>query len=145
MLELVQKCAQGAPEVRNPILVRFSSSSLIQLLQVLDGDHVEQTGDRQKGREIMTEVAAKSIVLLKNEGSVLPLAAPKTMAIVGTGARSGIFGPNQCLDHSCNDGVLAVGWGSGYVLCHAEVEWESASRLSLGAVVGLRPSRTSWR
>ncbi|KAI0735313.1 beta-glucosidase [Earliella scabrosa] len=52
-------------------------------------------------------------VLLKNEGSVLPLAAPKTMAIVGTGARSGIFGPNQCLDHSCNDGVLAVGWGSG--------------------------------
>ena len=41
--------------------------------QVLDGDHVEQTGDRQKGREIMTEVAAKSIVLLKNEGGLLPL------------------------------------------------------------------------
>ena len=70
---------------------------------------------RRRHCSLIRTIGAASTVLLKNEGSVLPLAAPKTMAIVGTGARSGIFGPNQCLDHSCNDGVLAVGWGSGYV------------------------------
>ena len=30
-------------------------------------------GDRQSGREIMTDLATKSIVLLKNEGGLLPL------------------------------------------------------------------------
>ncbi|RDX56004.1 beta-glucosidase [Lentinus brumalis] len=74
------------------------------------GAHVDVQGDH--GSLIRT-IGAASAVLLKNSGSVLPLKAPKTMAIVGTGARSGILGANQCLDHSCNDGVLAVGWGSG--------------------------------
>ena len=54
VLELVQKCAAAAPDV-------------------LDGDLVEKTGDRQSGREIMTKVASESIVLLKNEGALLPL------------------------------------------------------------------------
>ena len=43
------------------------------LVQVLDGDKEEQMGDRQSGREIMTDLATKSIVLLKNEGGLLPL------------------------------------------------------------------------
>ena len=70
-------------------------------------------------------------MLLKNTGNVLPLQAPKTMAVVGSGARPAILVPNEyafmllngyqlfqclatrCSDRSCNDGVLAVGWGSG--------------------------------
>lgn len=64
---------------------------------------------------LIRTIGAASAVLLKNQGSVLPLKSPKTMAIVGTGARSALFGANECLDHSCNDGVLAVGWGSGCV------------------------------
>ncbi len=49
------------------------SGTLTSALQVLDGDRVEQVGDRQSGREILTKVANQSIVLLKNEGGVLPL------------------------------------------------------------------------
>ncbi|KAH9898527.1 beta-glucosidase [Cubamyces lactineus] len=63
--------------------------------------------------DIIRTIGGASAVLLKNTGNVLPLHAPQSMAIVGTGARSAILSPNECLDHSCNDGVLAVGWGSG--------------------------------
>ncbi|KAI0762855.1 beta-glucosidase [Fomes fomentarius] len=76
----------------------------------LFGQHVDVQGDHAS---LIRTIGAASAVLLKNQGSVLPLKAPKTMAIVGTGARSALFGANECLDHSCNDGVLAVGWGSG--------------------------------
>ena len=61
VLELVQKCATAAPDV-------------------LDGDLVEKTGDRQSGREIMTKVASESIVLLKNEGALLPLKPKVSLA-----------------------------------------------------------------
>ena len=71
MLELVQKCAQGAPEVR--VQGDIPTTPAHCVVQVLDGDHEEQIGDRQRGRELMTEVATKSIVLLKNEGGLLPL------------------------------------------------------------------------
>lgn len=76
----------------------------------LFGQHVDVQGDHAS---LIRTIGAASAVLLKNQGSVLPLKSPKTMAIVGTGARSALFGANECLDHSCNDGVLAVGWGSG--------------------------------
>ncbi|EJF66578.1 beta-glucosidase [Dichomitus squalens LYAD-421 SS1] len=74
------------------------------------GDHVNVQADHAS---LIRTIGAASAVLLKNEKNTLPLGAPKTMAIVGTGARSAIVGPNECLDHSCNDGVLGVGWGSG--------------------------------
>ncbi|OJT11066.1 hypothetical protein TRAPUB_12437 [Trametes pubescens] len=74
------------------------------------GSNVNVQGDHAS---LIRTIGAQSAVLLKNQGSVLPLSAPKSLAIVGTGARSAIFGPNECSDHSCNDGVLAVGWGSG--------------------------------
>ncbi|KAI1797754.1 beta-glucosidase [Ganoderma leucocontextum] len=74
------------------------------------GSHVNVQGDHAS---LIRTIGAASAVLLKNSKNALPLSAPKTMAIVGTGARSPIVGPNECLDHSCNDGVLAVGWGSG--------------------------------
>ncbi|KAI9057104.1 glycoside hydrolase family 3 protein [Trametes sanguinea] len=74
------------------------------------GKDVDVQGDHA---DLIRTIGAASTVLLKNQGSVLPLNAPQTMAIVGSGARSAIFGPNECLDHSCNDGVLGVGWGSG--------------------------------
>lgn len=72
VLELVQRCAAAAPEVRLPHRPHVQAGSLT-VMQVLDGDLVEKTGDRQSGREIMTKVASESIVLLKNEGALLPL------------------------------------------------------------------------
>ena len=52
---------------------------------------MEQVGDRQSGREIMTKVASQSIVLLKNEGGVLPLkpqASHCSLSLHGIGMRS---------------------------------------------------------
>ena len=62
---------------------------------MLDGDRVEQTGDRQSGRELMTQVANQSIVLLKNEGGILPLKPKerglKKIAIVGGNAKATVL------------------------------------------------------
>lgn len=54
VLELVQKSAQGAPEV-------------------LDGDGLEYTRESESDTALMRSLAAQSIVLLKNENNLLPL------------------------------------------------------------------------
>ncbi|KAH9857422.1 beta-glucosidase [Lenzites betulinus] len=73
VLELVQRCAKGAPEI-------------------IDGDGVERTGDIEQGRDLMTKFASQAIVLLKNEGQLLPLKPKeqnlKKIAIVGGNAKA---------------------------------------------------------
>ncbi|KAF6758389.1 beta-glucosidase [Ephemerocybe angulata] len=71
VLELVQRCAKGAPEV-------------------LDGDGEERTLESDEDKELMRKVAAESIVLLKNTDSLLPLnpASLKKIAIVGGNAKA---------------------------------------------------------
>lgn len=54
MLELTKRCAAGAPEV-------------------LDGDGLEYTRESDADAALMRSVAAQSIVLLKNDNSILPL------------------------------------------------------------------------
>ncbi|KAH6658096.1 glycoside hydrolase superfamily [Truncatella angustata] len=61
---------------------------------------------------LIREVAAKSTVLLKNNGA-LPLNKPKFLAVVGEDAGPSSWGPNGCSDRGCNQGTLAMGWGSG--------------------------------
>lgn len=57
--------------------------------------------------------AAKSTVLLKNSG-VLPLSGKeKWTAVFGNDAADADNGPNGCADRGCNNGTLAMGWGSG--------------------------------
>lgn len=58
-------------------------------------------------------VARDSIVLLKNDDRALPLRRQKSLAIIGQGAIVGPAGPNGCSDRGCNNGTLAMGWGSG--------------------------------
>ncbi|GFF87393.1 probable beta-glucosidase L [Aspergillus lentulus] len=58
-------------------------------------------------------VARDSIVLLKNDQRALPLRKPKSLAIVGLDAIVNPAGPNACSDRGCNNGTLAMGWGSG--------------------------------
>ncbi|TFK20101.1 glycoside hydrolase family 3 protein [Coprinopsis marcescibilis] len=74
VLKLVQKCAQGAPEI-------------------LDGDGEERTVESEEDKELMRDVAAKSIVLLKNQGGVLPLdpSALKKVAIIGGNAKATVL------------------------------------------------------
>ncbi|KDR82279.1 hypothetical protein GALMADRAFT_264459 [Galerina marginata CBS 339.88] len=71
VLQLVQKCAKGAPEI-------------------LDGDGIERTVDTPESTALLRKVAAESIVLLRNEGSILPLKAQELtkVAIVGPNAKA---------------------------------------------------------
>ncbi|KAL2876620.1 glycoside hydrolase 3 [Colletotrichum sp. CLE4] len=59
--------------------------------------------------------ARDGIVLLKNEGAILPLKAPKKIAVIGSSTVNNPAGINACYDRSCNNGTLGMGWGSGTV------------------------------
>ncbi|KAJ7159012.1 glycoside hydrolase family 3 protein [Mycena crocata] len=62
---------------------------------------------------LIRQIDAASMVLLKNTGGVLPLKAPKTIAVVGNGATNSSRGANGYPDRGGDDGVLGLGWGSG--------------------------------
>ena len=86
---------------------------------------VQGKGNSFHGR-LAQEIAAEGTVLVKNEGSVLPLSPqggekspgfPKyRVGIFGEDAGANPDGPNACEDRACNVGTLASGWGSGAVL-----------------------------
>nr|AAG59831.1 beta-glucosidase [Volvariella volvacea] len=75
VLELVKKCAQGAPEI-------------------LDGDGEERTVELESDKLLMRRIASESIVLLKND-NVLPLkpegGAIKKIAVVGGNAKAQVL------------------------------------------------------
>ncbi|KIX10303.1 uncharacterized protein Z518_01385 [Rhinocladiella mackenziei CBS 650.93] len=77
--------------------------------------------ENDESRDIARQVANEGIVLLKNTDSILPLSPElsdlgsngvKRVAVIGEDAGPG-KGPNYCEDRACNQGTLAVGWGSG--------------------------------
>ncbi|KAF8649775.1 hypothetical protein AX16_005541 [Volvariella volvacea WC 439] len=72
--------------------------------------HVNVQGNH---KELIREIGKASTVLLKNQNNVLPLRAPRTLAIIGSHAGPSSRGPNGYADRGGNDGVLAMGWGSG--------------------------------
>ncbi|KAI1442068.1 glycoside hydrolase family 3 protein [Annulohypoxylon stygium] len=57
--------------------------------------------------------ARDGIVLLKNEGGILPLKKPAKLGLVGSAAVVNPQGMNSCTDQGCNTGALGMGWGSG--------------------------------
>jgi beta-glucosidase len=72
---------------------------------------VDVRGDHYK---IIQEMAAKGTVLLKNEGA-LPLGKEKQIGLFGSDMGEALYGPNACGDRGCDNGTLAIGWGSGTV------------------------------
>ncbi|KAL7928154.1 family 3 glycoside hydrolase [Trichoderma chlorosporum] len=60
-------------------------------------------------------IARDGIVLLKNDGNILPLKNPSSIAIVGSAAVIGAHANNSasCSDKGCDNGALGMGWGSG--------------------------------
>ena len=67
--------------------------------------------------ELVREIGRSSIVLLKNVDGALPLKKPRKLVLIGSDAAPAhVAGPNEFSDQGGVGGVLAVGWGSGYVL-----------------------------
>jgi beta-glucosidase len=76
----------------------------------LINQHVDVRADHYKSIRV---AAAKSTVLLKNSG-VLPLTGTeKLTGVFGNDAGENEYGPNGCPDRGCDNGTLAMGWGSG--------------------------------
>lgn len=78
----------------------------------LVNEHVNVQGDHYK---IIREIGAASSILLKNSKNALPLNVKKIkqIAIIGSDAGPNPEGPNACGDRACDQGTLAIGWGSG--------------------------------
>jgi len=69
---------------------------------------------RDSHSQLIREHAAKSTVLLKNANNALPLTGKeKFTAVIGWDAVVNTWGPNGCSDRGCDNGTLAMGWGSG--------------------------------
>lgn len=76
----------------------------------VNNKHIDVQADHYK---IVREIGAASAVLLKNEKNALPLKKPKNIVLIGNDAGPALRGPNNFIDRGGDDGVLAVGWGSG--------------------------------
>ncbi|KAH7135675.1 beta-glucosidase-like protein [Dendryphion nanum] len=76
----------------------------------LINEHVDVRAEHYRS---IRSAAARSTVLLKNTG-VLPLnGREKFTAVFGDDSTENPYGPNGCNDHGCDNGTLAMGWGSG--------------------------------
>ncbi|KAJ6468264.1 glycoside hydrolase superfamily [Mycena sanguinolenta] len=78
----------------------------------LVNEHVNVQGDHYK---LIREIGAASTILLKNTDGALPLQVKnlKRVGIFGSDAGPNPDGPNGCSDRGCDQGTLAMGWGSG--------------------------------
>lgn len=77
----------------------------------LVNEHVDVRGNHG---QLIRQIGAASTVLLKNTNSALPLTGhEKLTAVFGNDATGNSYGPNGCGDRGCDNGTLAMGWGSG--------------------------------
>ncbi|KAG6908119.1 hypothetical protein DXG01_006088 [Tephrocybe rancida] len=74
-------------------------------------EHIDVQDDHYK---VVREIGAASTVLLKNERGALPLKRPRNIFLAGSDAGPArVAGPNEFRDQGGNDGILAMGGGSG--------------------------------
>lgn len=77
----------------------------------LINEHVDVRAEH--GR-LVRQIGSASTVLLKNTNNALPLTGKeKLTAVFGEDAGSNPSGPNGCPDRGCDNGTLAMAWGSG--------------------------------
>ncbi|KAH7100163.1 glycoside hydrolase superfamily, partial [Auriculariales sp. MPI-PUGE-AT-0066] len=83
---------------------------------VLTNEHVNVQDNH---KDIIRKVAAAGTVLVKNVNGALPLKLSKStrLGVFGSDAGPHPVGPNLCStgarDKACDEGTLAMGWGSG--------------------------------
>ena len=77
----------------------------------LINEHVDV---RAEHGNIIRQIGSASTVLLKNTNGALPLTGTeKLTAVFGNDAGDNPDGPNGCPDRGCDNGTLAMAWGSG--------------------------------
>jgi beta-glucosidase len=77
----------------------------------LVNEHVDVRDDHAS---LIREVGRASTVLLKNTNNALPLSGEERLVgVFGDDAGSNAYGANGCPDRGCDNGTLAMGWGSG--------------------------------
>ncbi|KAL8833025.1 MAG: hypothetical protein Q9170_004553 [Blastenia crenularia] len=77
----------------------------------LINEHVDV---RAEHSTLIRQIGSASTVLLKNNNSALPLTGKeKFTAVFGSDAGDNPYGPNGCPDRGCDNGTLAMAWGSG--------------------------------
>jgi beta-glucosidase len=77
----------------------------------LVNEHVDVRDDHAS---LIREVGRASTVLLKNTNNALPLSGKERLVgVFGEDAGSNAYGANGCSDRGCDNGTLAMGWGSG--------------------------------
>ncbi|KAJ8503282.1 hypothetical protein ONZ45_g10999 [Pleurotus djamor] len=76
----------------------------------MTNEHVDVQDDHHT---VVRDIGAASIVLLKNINNTLPLQKPRSILLAGSDAGPGRIGPNEFRDQNGDDGILAMGWGSG--------------------------------
>ncbi|KAE9403455.1 family 3 glycoside hydrolase [Gymnopus androsaceus JB14] len=62
---------------------------------------------------VVLDIGRASIVLLKNVGNALPLVKPRSILLAGSDAGLALIGPNEFPNAVGDDGILAIGGGSG--------------------------------
>jgi beta-glucosidase len=73
----------------------------------------EHVNVQDEHRAVIRAVGAASNVLLKNNGALPLTGSEKQVGLFGYDAGSNPWGANGCPDRRCNNGTLAMGWGSG--------------------------------
>ena len=69
---------------------------------------------RAEHGNLVRQIGAASTVLLKNTKNTLPLTGNEEFtAVFGEDAGPNLDGPNGCPDRGCDNGTMAMGWGSG--------------------------------
>uniref|UniRef100_UPI003CC92269 beta-glucosidase n=1 Tax=Thermoascus aurantiacus TaxID=5087 RepID=UPI003CC92269 len=63
--------------------------------------------------DIIRQIGSASVVLLKNDGGLPLTGYEKFTGVFGEDAGSNRWGANGCSDRGCDNGTLAMGWGSG--------------------------------
>lgn len=73
----------------------------------------ERVNVQRDHAEVIRKIGADSTVLLKNNGGLPLTHNERYIGILGEDAGSNPAGANGCSDRGCDNGTLAMGWGSG--------------------------------
>ncbi|TQB74553.1 hypothetical protein MPDQ_004659 [Monascus purpureus] len=73
----------------------------------------ERVNVRGQHAQVIRAIGSSSTVLLKNNGALPLTGKERFVAVLGEDAGSNAYGANGCDDRGCDNGTLAMGWGSG--------------------------------